>query len=58
MLIIVDIFTIYVAETNNLQDHQEQHNPAGSKLVDQSHPVDSGLDQTHTLKHGKDVETS
>lgn len=46
ILIVVDIFTIYVAETNDLQEHQEQHNPAGSKLVNQSHPVDSGLDQT------------
>lgn len=34
IVIVVVIFTIYVAETNDLQEHQEQHHPAGSKLVD------------------------
>lgn len=34
IVIVVVIFTIYVAKTKDLQEHQEQHHPAGSKLVD------------------------
>lgn len=36
-------FTIYVADSNDFQKHQKQEHPAGHKLVDESHPVDSCL---------------
>ena len=44
----VMIFTVYVADTDDLQESQKQQNPAASKLVNQSHPVYSCLSQTHT----------
>lgn len=52
------LITIYVAETNDLQEHQDEHHPAGSKLVNESHPVYPRLGQTHTHKHkdGGDVK--
>lgn len=43
-------FTVYVADADDLEERQKQQHPAGDKLVDEGHPVDSCL-VTHTNTH-------
>lgn len=40
------VFTVYVADADDLKERQKKQHPAGDKLVDESHPVYSCL-QTH-----------